>query len=645
MTLYHVGPQHSFTNINSALAIASTGDTILIEAGTYNEVLFMNNKVVNLIGMTDYPLENKIEIVGYNSYENNCTLRIKWESSTNIDILIEGIHFKCAYDSVNGVVYFDGDAGNYNTSGLNITFNKCVFDSTNFTLTNALFYYKQYYIYNYHNLNTFCIKNCDIYLAGNSYFVHGRFRDCYDRSMLGCRFNTTPKGYDASGTYIDVFPSGSFDYISTNSIFPGYGSEYSAFLNTDYPNFYKFSGVIKENGIPVSRDLRFFRKDNDVYIGTTNSNSIDGSYSMYTPYGGDHYIICLDSGDSPYYNDLIQARCFPSNHLPAAQIFTPNLELINPGLEMGDLTGWIIETGSNIISTNYKHSGNYSFGTGTVSQRVDLLGHGATVSGIDNEYFYFSVHAWKYYYYTDNYDINTLGIRLLDENESPLGSDVYNNNHAPVIGAWVEDTYTRPVVSGTRYVDILIKVAHSTGYTNYYNKIDDVSCYLSYSGEAPGCFVGQKLRYYTLINPNFEIGSIVGWSVESGTLNYYSSNGYDSSKVAGFQSTSSGVIRQRVNLSMFGLDLDLIDAESLVFFTSAQIRQSSASGWSNLGIRFLDATQTVLGVAYYSPTYTNTSFVKRTFSRTVVSGTRYVDVLFKGYYTYIDCVLLWSKEV
>lgn len=644
MVTYHVGPHHSFRNINSALALASTGDTILIEEGVYHEHIFMDNKIVNLIGRTDHPLENKVEIIGYSSQGTTGALHIKWESAAPIDLLVESLCFK-SDDDYYGIICFDGDAGDYNTSGLNVTFNKCVFDSNNFTGTHSTFYYRKYYPNQYNNLSSIYMKNCDVYLSDGRYFVYGRIRSCSSRLMENCRFNYTPRGNDSSGIYDDIFPLGSFDYTDINVDFIGYGPKYNLSLSPEYPNFYKFSGAVKEKGVPVDRELRFFRKDNDAYIGAITSSGIGGIYSMDTPYGGNHYIICLDHPDSPYYNDLIKSNCSPEVNLPAAQTYTDNLEIINPGLEMGDLIGWNIESGSYILNTDYRHSGSYSFGTGVVSQRVDLVGHGATISGIDNENFNFHVHAWKYYYYSDHYDVNQIGTRLLDENEVEIGSAIYNYSSSSIVEEWVEDLHSRPVISGTRYVDILVSVTHRSGYYDYYNRIDDISCYLSYGENDFGCFGNQTIKYYALTNPNF-IGSISGWVNEVGTAIYIDNSGYDYSGCIVFKEASTGVFSQRVDLIASGLDTNLVDLESLVFFISSQVRQTSGTGWANLGIRFLDASQTILGSDYYSPTYTNTAFERHTINRTVVSGTRYVDVLLKGHYWGIfDCVLLWSKEI
>lgn len=645
MTVYHVGPQCPFISINSALTIASTGDTILIEEGIYNEVLYMNNKIVNLIGRTDRPLEGAVKIVGYASAEIKSTLQIKWENSSSITMLVEGISFKSVDDDIYGIVFFDGDAGNYNTSGLNITFNKCIFDGTNFTGGNPIFYYRKYYPYQYNNLTSFYMINCDVYLPTSCKFVHGRLRDC-TRSMKNCRLNSTPTGYDSGGSYSDIFPLGSFDYISTGLNFAGYGPKYSDFLSIAYPKFYSFSGIVKEVGEPVSRNLRFFRKDNDVFLGSTDSDVVSGSYSIETSYGGEHYIICLDHINTPYYNDLIRSKCFPkTDNIPLSWVSTNILDIVNPGVEFGDLTGWNIESGSNIVKTDYKHSGNYSFGTGLVSQRVDLLAHGATSSGIDVGLFCFNIHYWRYYYYSDHYDINRVGTRLLDENEVEIGSAVFSNSNSPVVGAWVEDTYNRPIVSGTRYVDILVSVSNNTGYYNYYNRIDDITCYLTYRADAFSYYTYPKIKYHTLTNPGF-IPSLSGWTTEAGAVELVAAGGYGGSSCASFRYQSGiSIIKQRVDLSLAISDFDFIDQESIEFFVSGKSQVHDSVYWYMYGLRFLDAVQTQIGSDYYSSTYNNAVYEKHIFNVTVVSGTRYVDVLLKGYGCYMDNIVLWSKEI
>lgn len=68
---------------------------------------------------------------------------------------------------------------------------------------------------------------------------------------------------------------------------------------------YKSSGIVTELGSPVSRQVRMYRKLDGRFIDEAMSSNIDGTYTLFTPYDEDHYIICLDNEEGPVYAPLI----------------------------------------------------------------------------------------------------------------------------------------------------------------------------------------------------------------------------------------------------------------------------------------------------------------------------------------------------
>lgn len=100
------------------------------------------------------------------------------------------------------------------------------------------------------------------------------------------------------------------DFLVTPHSFYDYGPKYSQFTTTIQPT-HCFSGIVSVNDVDIQRQIKFFRKDNNVYLGSTMSSGIGGSYCMETSFGGYHTLICLDDTVLSDYNDLIMSKCIP----------------------------------------------------------------------------------------------------------------------------------------------------------------------------------------------------------------------------------------------------------------------------------------------------------------------------------------------
>jgi hypothetical protein len=102
------------------------------------------------------------------------------------------------------------------------------------------------------------------------------------------------------------------DYILIDDTYDfQYGPKYSSFITT-IPPTHCFSGTVSLNNVPVSRELKIFRRDNGALLGSTTSYSGTGNYYFELAFGGHIDVVCSDDLSEPYYNDLIKVRYFPN---------------------------------------------------------------------------------------------------------------------------------------------------------------------------------------------------------------------------------------------------------------------------------------------------------------------------------------------
>ncbi|ENW95793.1 hypothetical protein [Acinetobacter sp. NIPH 298] len=68
------------------------------------------------------------------------------------------------------------------------------------------------------------------------------------------------------------------------------------------------SGIIKQLGTPVSRQVRAYSRENGSLLESTNSDE-NGQYKMYLPYGLAYTIVSIDSNKK--FNAVIQDNVVP----------------------------------------------------------------------------------------------------------------------------------------------------------------------------------------------------------------------------------------------------------------------------------------------------------------------------------------------
>lgn len=74
---------------------------------------------------------------------------------------------------------------------------------------------------------------------------------------------------------------------------------------------HKISGVVRERGEFISRNLHLHKTNTGELIDSTVSNSSDGTYAFYTTYSGSTYVVCFDDDDGADYNGLVETGVYP----------------------------------------------------------------------------------------------------------------------------------------------------------------------------------------------------------------------------------------------------------------------------------------------------------------------------------------------
>jgi hypothetical protein len=81
---------------------------------------------------------------------------------------------------------------------------------------------------------------------------------------------------------------------------------YLSYFVLEFPenNQYYFSGLVRQQGSPVEREVRAYRRDTGEYINSTTSVSGTGAFYLETTYSGEHYVVCTDDESGDVYNIL-----------------------------------------------------------------------------------------------------------------------------------------------------------------------------------------------------------------------------------------------------------------------------------------------------------------------------------------------------
>jgi hypothetical protein len=89
---------------------------------------------------------------------------------------------------------------------------------------------------------------------------------------------------------------------------------YLSYFVLEFPEYhqYYFSGDVLEQGLPVERGVRAYRRDTGELMNTTMSVSGTGAFYVDTTYSGEHYVVCVDDLPGNVYNALIYDYIVPA---------------------------------------------------------------------------------------------------------------------------------------------------------------------------------------------------------------------------------------------------------------------------------------------------------------------------------------------
>jgi len=284
-----VGVGKDYATITAAVDFASLGDTIYVFPGVYDEQIYIYNKYLNIVGVTDNP-ESQEVLVRYS--QNPLYIR-----HTGVDaalceghsVVVENLYLN---NTESNYAAYMQDSVNATSSGIDIYINKCVLDNSvagyGIGIYNGAYdLYKNLYVTN-------CRINWKSGVAANLSYIEFS-------SLLKCIV-----GYD-NITFSAGSPSEK-DFCPTDQLH--YGPRYGEFI-VGPPNLYSVDGVVTDNGTPVVRKIKLFYKEDNKFLDETYSDISTGEYYFTTTYSGEHFVICEDAAALPNYNDLIRAKIIP----------------------------------------------------------------------------------------------------------------------------------------------------------------------------------------------------------------------------------------------------------------------------------------------------------------------------------------------
>lgn len=289
MTSYLVGQDRPFYSIESGLASCDFGDSLFIDVGTYYEVINLNNKAVNLVGVSPY-LDRKALTV-YNSV-NTSFLYFKYDILyPETTIIIENLIFS-GTNNLSSFIYFDAPEGGENQ--LKVVFNKCLFDAS-----------ECYFSYLINNFASNCksvslleFRNCTFKLNTGVNLINPNF-SCCNIVINKC---LSSKKCNITITSCDILP---LTDISIN-----YGHNYGSFI-TPLPNRYIFYGSVTVNkNVKATGSIMALSSDNSCVLAKTVTNSL-GEYSLVVPTIGPYDLMCCLDNTTFYKYPVIVKNVFP----------------------------------------------------------------------------------------------------------------------------------------------------------------------------------------------------------------------------------------------------------------------------------------------------------------------------------------------
>lgn len=157
---------------------------------------------------------------------------------------------------------------------------------------------------------------------------------------------------------------------------------------------------------------------------------------------------------------------------PAVLPLRAPLPLTNAGAESGDTSGWTNETGSLAVRNSNPvafEGENYFYGgavAATVArQRIDMSTLGISLDDLDTLPSW-CVVEWAGATFATQADTHAVGLRFLAADQSTI-LESYAAEYAPnVAGSWVQRNYGLSIPTGTRYIDVLLKMDRLSGTNN-----------------------------------------------------------------------------------------------------------------------------------------------------------------------------------
>lgn len=433
-----VGPNKDFISITAAItASSSSGDTIFVYPDTYNEQLYLYNKSINIVGVTDDSSSKDVYVFTYSNYSIDI---YNDAGSPKGPIYIEGLYLHCS----PGYRPFQFRTNVVLSPRINVSINKCCFQCPS---GNVIYVPNSQLTY-----GNVLVQNCRLVEGSTTFSINAQYFGRFD--VIKTTVPVVPV----------VFQSGD-PVIKDYTLYPevNYGPAYGTYFNPPPINYY-ISGKVTKDSVPVERNVKLFHNDTNKYIGNVTSDSVTGEYTILTTFSGTHFVICEDDPTSPDYNYLIKSRCIPKS-FPEITYTQQYFNVVNSDAETGNITGWQSDLGGFYASTsNSPYSGTYHFQAGAVAesimhQRIDLEAAGIDTSKFST--YNHRINIASMHKSHDSVDAGILGIILRDSNQDIIGSIHYGVEHKQIV--WECIYYMYKIVPGTKFIDLVLRGVRYNG--------------------------------------------------------------------------------------------------------------------------------------------------------------------------------------
>jgi len=292
------GVTRPYSTIADAQADANTGDTVVLDPGTYAETVDLGIKFVNIRGNTNTP-ENDDVIIDPYPTRRWPSVKLSSALTSSGTVYIEGVTLKNRLTTANyqGVLDINSQSA---SKYLSVIFNRCRF------VIHGAHYKRQVHLGSTY-FNKLWFYHCEWSETGTgtaSEYKSVNWDHMNDSRVIACVYDGA-YGCDGCVGNPDIH-----NYVSATA--SGYGPSYSSdwYVSLPEPVGY-FDGYVMEEGSPVQRTINLHKRDTGKIVNTTISNPA-GYYYVDTTSSGMHYIVCLDAPANPLYNDLIIGSAYPT---------------------------------------------------------------------------------------------------------------------------------------------------------------------------------------------------------------------------------------------------------------------------------------------------------------------------------------------